>query len=593
MKRLLVLMPVVIGLFIFMALISGCQEPPTSTSAPAEVVPPLTLEITTPVDQLNTAWGFTTVAGIVSKPEAVVTVNDTNVKVSSDGHFESDSIFLNEGKNNLTVTASWNGEEVSRTVTINYVTDLHVSISLNLKPGKDWYTVSPAEIGGRVSDTRAVVTVNGSKAQVSDDGYFSISLELSEGKNQITAIAVLGEQSSTDTREALYLPLPSLTLNIKSPGDGYEAQVDRVEIAGSVSDPGAEVTVNGFPARVTAAGYFSAYISLFEGQNQVDVVARRAEEKIENTIKVAYTPIGGVVGAELEIKSPSNGSKYHSNLIPVTGKVDEPSATVLINNSAAVVGADGGFQGYAVLRKGENSIEVDAIQDGARTSKMITVSFTPALVVYLDYPDVLGSDFNYLDGPAEVTGRVNKTEAKVTVNGEEVVVRPDGSFTTRVWLKKNSGSSTGRILAAATLGDERDEAYQLFDLAENGRVGAVPGYSHFFDASLRYESEISLKTGEINTIPVTLETRKEGPGKFYGSLFNVDGEYGLLPQPWIKGLDVYIEPPVFEAYPNTYYNFSLVFSVASDIAPSVYYLHFYQTFENGFYGSGWIEVTVE
>jgi hypothetical protein len=576
------------------------SEPPPAETAAG----PLTLEITSPAEGRETSWGFTTVRGTVSPAGAVVSIdNEGYAKVEADGSFESDYIVLNEGKNEIRVTATTGKEEVTRTVTVNYNLDLHVSISLNLEPGKDWLTESPARIGGRVSDPHAEVTINGQKAAVGNDGYILAMIELAEGTNTLTAVARLGDQTDSDTREAIYVPLAPLAIEISAPDDNFASKLDMVKITGTVSDPEAHVVISNtsvtgskssvpysfVPARVTAAGVFYAYVTLERGENRIEAAALRGSNRASDTIDIGYHPplISFAAGPKLKITSPQNNAEYRMNVLPVTGTVDDPGATVLINGIEALVLADGSFRCYAVLTEtGENAIEIIAVNDTAKTVETITVTFVPPLVVSLDAEPEPGID--YTKEPMSVTGMVNKPGASVTVNGKDVPVTEDGLFRAQILL--NEGSS--QIKAIATLGDERDEVYVAF-MVENGYPNPVPGYSHFFMSRLTYEHEIKLKAGQTLLRPVTLETRKDGPGDFSGYLVYVEKEYGLLPLPWPKGLDAYLEPPEFTAYPNATYNFDLVVSAAPELDPGTYYLHFYHVFENSGYGSGWLEVTVE
>ncbi len=87
--------------------------------------------------------------------------------------------------------------------------------------------------------------------------------------------------------------------------------------------------------------------------------------------------------------------------------------------------------------------------------------------------------------------------------------------------------------------------------------------------------------------------RKDGPVRFYGSLFCVEQEYGKMPLAWPQGLDVYLEPPEFVAYPDTIYDFNLVFETSAGLATGTYRLLFYRSFEGGFRGSSSIKVIVE
>jgi hypothetical protein len=583
MKKQIFLCMIAVAILLLVTLMAGCQQQPEGSSGH------LTLQITSPKDGRETSWGFVTVDGVVSPPEAVVTVNGVGVTVDENGRFESDYILLDEGKNELTAIATLDGEKVSKTVSVNYNLKLHVSLSLPLEPAEDYITESPAEFRGRVSDPRAEVTINERRAEVGKDGFFSVMLELEEGRNSFTTTARLGDQADSETREAIYLPPSPLTLNIVAPPDGHEIEVDLVKVRGTVSDPAAKVLVDNIPAQVTAGGSFYAYVELDGGKNRIDAVASRNGKSVAETIHVTYSPPAATPPGELalEITSPRNGIEQNVNLLPVTGTVSEPSAAVVVNGLEAMVAEDGSFQGYAVLNKGENNIKVIAIKDTIKTAKNIPVTFTPALVVLLEHPS-LDWTTDYTREPMTVTGKVNKPEASVTVNGQEVAVAPDGSFTAQVKLQEGSSS----IKAIATLGDERDEIYLSF-MVEDGHPNPVPGYSHFFDAQLRCPDEVTLKAGETEWLDVTLDMKKDGPGRFYGKITRGDEVESRAEFVLPEGLDVYLEPPEFMAYPNTVYNFNLVIETTPGLAPGTYYLEFYRHLENGFYGSGWIVVTME
>jgi len=624
MNKLLTIMAL---LLLALPIIAGCQPKETAENQGTSLAPtrsaiisepsqtrttagPLTLEITSPVDNKETEWGFIRIRGMVSPSSAVVSIeNEGYARVEPDGSFESDYIVLNEGKNEIHIMAASGGEEVTKTVTVDYNLDLHVSISLDFEPGKDWLTVSPARIGGRVSDPHAGVAINGQKADVGNDGFILVTLDLAEGVNILTAVATLGGQTATDTREVVYQAPVPLAVDINTPDDGYNAKIDMVKITGTVSDAESRVMVwvisgggesdpvdfHFMPAWVTASGAFYAYVPLEKGTNHIEATAFRGDDRTVETIDIEYAPplINFASEPELTVTSPLNGSEQRINVLPVTGTVDDPDATVLVNGIEAVVSPDGSFQGNVVLDyaqlnsdTGEYTIEVIALNDTKKDVETVSVYFTPPLVISLNAGTEPGVD--YTKESMTVSGTVNKPEASVKVNGKDVPVSEYGYFKTQVTLKEGNN----RISAVATLGDETDEMY-ILNFIESGNLGTVPGYSHFFDAILQYESEIHLKAGETLRLPVTLETRKDGPGSFSGSFVYVDREYGEMPLPWPEGLDAHLEPPEFTAYPNATYNLDLVISAAPELNPGAYYLRFAQTFENGFYGSGWIEIIIE
>jgi uncharacterized protein YfaP (DUF2135 family) len=592
------LLTILVLIILIIPALAGCQQQLAETTDRS-----IYLAITSPLEDSETRWGFTTVRGTVSPANAVVSVDSVHAKVEADGSFESDYIVLNEGKNDIRVTATSGSEEITRTVTVNYDLELHVSISVNYKPGKDWFTESPARIDGRVSDLRAEVSINGQKAAVDNDGYILAMIELVEGTNTLTAIARLEEQTAIDTWEAIYVPPPLLAVAIFTPDDGFESKLDIVKITGTVSDPEAHVVISNtiisggdspvildsVPARVTSGGSFYAYITLEKGDNRIEAAALRDGEPASDTINISYEPppTDSATQPELRIASPQNNEEYRINVLTVMGTVNDPGAMVLVNGVEAVVASDGSFQGYAVLTKvGENNIDVIALGDESKAVQTIIVTFTPPLVVYLNASPEPGID--YTKEPLSVTGIVNKPEASVTVNGKDVPVDENGLFEAQVLLREGSN----QIKAIAELGNENDETYILY-LVENGVLNHVPGYSIFFDARFEYGPEVKLKAGQTLRLLVTLETRKDGPGDFSGSFVYVGEEYGLLPLPWPEGVDAYLEPPEFTAYPNITYNFGLVISTTPEPDAGTYYLHFYHIFETSSYGSGWIKLTVE
>lgn len=58
------------------------------------------------------------------------------------------------------------------------------------------YTTTPLTVTGRVSNPEATVTVNDTTAEVSENGYFSARIQLSEKNGVITVKAILGDEVS-------------------------------------------------------------------------------------------------------------------------------------------------------------------------------------------------------------------------------------------------------------------------------------------------------------------------------------------------------------------------------------------------------------
>jgi len=121
----------------------------------------------------------------------------------------------------------------------------------------------------------------------------------------------------------------------------------------------------------------------------------------------------------------------------------------------------------------------------------------------------------------------------------------------------------------------------------------IPGKSHFSMARVLYDDSVSIKAGETKSFDVTLETRKQGPGKVIYEISRVAGEYSGNKLPLPAGLDVSIEPSQFMAYPDMEYHSTVTIKASPELQPGKYRLSFGKYFEKVFSGVGWIEVSVE
>ena len=292
----------------------------------------------------------------------------------------------------------------------------------------------------------------------------------------------------------------------------------------------------------------------------------------------------------LQIDSPEDGAEFSINVQKVSGVVSDPEATVRINDIEARVARDGAFYAYIDLTKGENTIEAGATRGNDTHSETITVSFSPELAVYLDIESESGVDYNIT--PVTVTGWVSDAEATVTVDGNHVQVAEDGSFSTQVQLNENSKG----VKAVATLdGKEDSMSYYLIGLSPEGRLGPVPGWRIFYMSKGHHENDVQLKAGETKSLDFTLETKNDirWPSQFSYEIYKVGGEYEEDKLPMPDGLEMFMEPSSFMAYPNTVYRFSIMVETAPELAPGEYFIRFEWHLEGAFDSGGWIIVTIE
>lgn len=124
----------------------------------------------------------------------------------------------------------------------------------------------------------------------SNGGFELDGVALVAGKNGVWAAAVDQAGNKSQDAAVVYVDMdntrPELTL--ESPTDQTTTAAFSIEIKGKVSEPEAEVTINGRFVSVSASGNFLTKISLNPGENKLTIKARdRAgnETIIELTVK--------------------------------------------------------------------------------------------------------------------------------------------------------------------------------------------------------------------------------------------------------------------------------------------------------------------
>jgi len=255
----------------------------------------LTLSVGTPQDGATVTSSPVTIRGTVSDAGATVKINDRVVEVDKEGSFTT-TIEPLEGKNIINITATRDDKTINKTITVTYTPEMPEVPELSLEITSPEHGAELTEgtiiVNGNVSDATANVTVNGVKAEVTEDGVFSASIELVEGENTIEVEAKSeGKDSVIRALTVTYTPETSeLSLEIISPEDGAELTESPVTVSGNVSDSSAKVTVNGIEAEVTEDGTFSISVELSEGENTIEVeVTAEGKAPVTETIIVTYT----------------------------------------------------------------------------------------------------------------------------------------------------------------------------------------------------------------------------------------------------------------------------------------------------------------
>ena len=128
--------------------------------------------------------------------------------------------------------------------------------------------------------------------QSDKDGNFSFTVSLSNGNSQI-ATRTEDKNKKSDFSNSYTVSFinkaPSLNVNAPSDGQSFSKDQNSVNVTGT-TDPGVNVTVNGFWAVTNENNNFSYNLPLQNGDNQIKVIATdQAGNKTEKDLKVTYS----------------------------------------------------------------------------------------------------------------------------------------------------------------------------------------------------------------------------------------------------------------------------------------------------------------
>lgn len=258
------------------------------------------------------------------------------------------------------------------------------------------------------------------------DGSHAVTVSVSDvAKNP----ASLTWRFITDTKTPL--------IAITTPASGLYLNATSATVSGSIDDPAAAVTVNGTVATISGATFSSAAIPLGEGVNSITAVALdKAGNRSETTISVTVDTSLPVV----TIVAPVNSSFTNIPNIAVSGSVNEPPASVMVNGrTATVTGSDFTMAGFP-LAEGNNSIIVEARDKaGNKGSGNVTLILdTVAPQIFITAP---ANDLLTRNPQLTVTGTLSEPVNAVTLNGQPITVSGT-SFAASLTLTEGVNSIT-------------------------------------------------------------------------------------------------------------------------------------------------------
>jgi RHS repeat-associated protein len=297
-----------------------------------------------------------------------------------------------------------------------------------LRPLDGGFESAPAvDVRGGVTDASPVVVKVGAvDATVSGAAFRAVGVPLGPGPELRLPVVARDAAGNTATWLLhLHIERRPPVVRITAPADGAHVKGPSVRVVGTIAGPGraagethvvpVAVEVNGQPA-VVEGGAFHADVPAPGGRLALRALARSASGLLA-TDAVMVDVDSGAPG--LTVDSPRPDTVTSARSLQVSGRTDDPTATVRINGVAARMDA-GAFSGTLALpHEGRQTILVTA-QDAAGNRSEVTVPVrvdrtAPSLRV-LSLPE--GAP---VDGRAvSVVGTTDDEGAvSVTVNGRK------------------------------------------------------------------------------------------------------------------------------------------------------------------------------
>jgi len=405
------------------------EPPATSDTTPPDV------SIATPIDGRITNESPVTVTGTVT-PDTVSVSVDGQAATLTGGAFSLAGVVLAEGPNTIQVRAT-DGAGNTGQASVTVVLDT-TPPALAFSTPSDGALVASASVAvnGTVQDANPVaVTVNGAAVTVTGGSFDAGTVGLAEGANTLTAVATdaAGNQSVAAIQVARDSSAPQVA--ITSPADGATVPSSPIDVGGTVSDPNlSEVRVNGLLAVVTNGRFVATGVVLSPGANPISALATdRAGNSGLATISVTLPVPPPAVQLSVQITDPAGRSLLNSlDPVPVSGTVDDPAATVLVNGIAATVtpGSGPGASASWVASQpvpvveGTNIISATATKGASvgNDSIQVIVDTTPP-VVTVETPRN-GARLTSLQ--VDVAGLVNDITTGTTINSDDCRVTVNG-----------------------------------------------------------------------------------------------------------------------------------------------------------------------
>jgi parallel beta-helix repeat protein len=386
--------------------------------------------LTSPEDNSLTNKTMVTVAGKVNDISGHTFVAGAEVPVAPDGTF-STQVPVEEGLNTIKVESSdavWNTASMS----VRVERDSSAPSLVVSEPGDGFATNASSVTVKGSTDATAALTVNGKPVPLTGE-RFTTTVSLEEGENfiDVASADLAGNVRLVSVRVVRDSTPPQLTVTF--PTEGLVVKDPLVTVRGSTEE-GALVKVNGGGVSFNGRSFTAEVRLTTEGENTIII---DAYDGLKNHVQMVFKVYLDTMAPDLKINSPAQNFLTNQAQVDIRGRT-EALANVTVDGEPVTVDGNGLFTVRLPLPT-DGTYTFDIISTdiaGNFNEEFLTVVKDTAARYNISSPvDGLKTKLKTLS----VTGDV-EIGSTVSVNGNSVSVRPDGTFIAEVIL--NDGANT-------------------------------------------------------------------------------------------------------------------------------------------------------
>ncbi len=355
------------------------------------------------------------------------------------------------------------------------------------------------------TETGNTVTVDGTAVTVDENGFFNITVDLSEGRNLITIVATDAKGATiTVTREVTVdTVVPQVTLD----QDDFATNQVTFLLSGD-KKANATIYVNGFLAEYFTSSRFETVIALeTEGLNAVDIWS---EDLAGNNWSTSIIIIRDTTPPDLVVGSLPLFTNQAT--ITVQGSTDDPDAIITVNGQEVTL-AGLAFAHVVTLSEGDNTITVEAVDQLGNAAEpnvqVVTLSTVPpSLTITTPRKIETLEDEHELEGETDpglpVSVRVVLGAYTKVYN---VVSEDDGTFTIMVALPQ-VGNHSVTVTVTNEAGNQASEEVFFVRNRQDVKPPPKPSEPSWLDENWSYLILVAAIIGAMAIWMFTLSANK-------------------------------------------------------------------------------------